>query len=387
MSTKHFSQLSEILSDVLGNRLKKDEVKNVMNAWESRKDDIAKIMKTSTKRKAQKDPNAPKRPHTGYIIFCTEKRDDVKKANPDLSATQITSKLAATWKVLPNSTKQLYLDKAAADKGRYKQELSTYAPPEEDDVEDSKSNKASKKRTKSAYLFYCDKVRADLKKANSSLKGSAITVYIGEQWKLLSPAQKAPYEKMAADAKAAGAVDASEVGASGAASASASPAAVVASPAAPKSKSKANKQAKEDAVVPAAVAAPVVPEKHTKASGASSKASKPANSSSKPTPAAAAPVAQPKPAKAAVAPVAPAKAAKTSKKEKEAPVVVKSTPGYEVFCREQRDEIMEDNPNLSDAEVVAELNKAWCKLSNDDRRAYEDEASENEDLDGEEVNA
>ncbi len=45
----------------------------------------------------KKDPNAPKKPLSAYMFFCAEHREEVKTANPDFKATQITSELGRLW--------------------------------------------------------------------------------------------------------------------------------------------------------------------------------------------------------------------------------------------------------------------------------------------------
>jgi hypothetical protein len=73
----------------------------------------SKSKKTSTKK--GKDPNAPKRYRTGYLLFSAEKRDEVKviifidlfsflliyffqNENPGLSSREILAELGAQWK-------------------------------------------------------------------------------------------------------------------------------------------------------------------------------------------------------------------------------------------------------------------------------------------------
>jgi hypothetical protein len=45
------------------------------------KEKVAK--KSDTKKKAKKDPNAPKRALSAFMLFSQEKRASVKKENPD----------------------------------------------------------------------------------------------------------------------------------------------------------------------------------------------------------------------------------------------------------------------------------------------------------------
>jgi hypothetical protein len=49
------------------------------------------VKKTRVTKKAKKDPNAPKRARTGYIIFATEVRPQVKAVRPHPMLHQRTS--------------------------------------------------------------------------------------------------------------------------------------------------------------------------------------------------------------------------------------------------------------------------------------------------------
>lgn len=42
----------------------------------------AKKSKTAKKSKVEKDPNAPKKPLSAYMMYCADMRDEVKKENP-----------------------------------------------------------------------------------------------------------------------------------------------------------------------------------------------------------------------------------------------------------------------------------------------------------------
>lgn len=67
-----------------------------------------------------------------------------------------------------------------------------------------KSAPPPKKRSPSAYMMFCKAHRPIVVKENPDLTFGEIGRRLGEIWKNeLSPAEKAKYEKMAADAKAA----------------------------------------------------------------------------------------------------------------------------------------------------------------------------------------
>jgi high mobility group protein B3 len=55
-----------------------------------------------------------KKKTNGYAYFCREHREDVKKENPDMKATDVTKELARMWKELDAEEQQEWKDAAAA---------------------------------------------------------------------------------------------------------------------------------------------------------------------------------------------------------------------------------------------------------------------------------
>lgn len=62
---------------------------------------------TKEKPKKEKDPNAPKRPASAYIIFQNEMRPKLREANPDTPYKDILTKIADEWKNVPDDKKQV----------------------------------------------------------------------------------------------------------------------------------------------------------------------------------------------------------------------------------------------------------------------------------------
>ena len=114
--------------ELLANFLKQDSIKKLIPK------------ESSTKNKKEKDPAAPKRPKSSYIIFCGAKRDEIKKKNPNMKATEITSKLGEMWKTLNDKQKQKYIDEANKEKERYQEEMNDYVPSEGFEKKDKKKN-------------------------------------------------------------------------------------------------------------------------------------------------------------------------------------------------------------------------------------------------------
>lgn len=69
----------------------------------------------------------PKKPMTGFIIFCNEKRETVRTDNPDVKITEITKILGQAWNALTDAQKEPYHQAATAEKVRYEQEMKQFS--------------------------------------------------------------------------------------------------------------------------------------------------------------------------------------------------------------------------------------------------------------------
>ena len=72
--------------------------------------------------KAKKDPNRSKRPKSGYLYFCEEKRKQVQEDNPGAKMGDISKILGQLWKNTSDEDKVQYQDKHEEDVQRYEDE-------------------------------------------------------------------------------------------------------------------------------------------------------------------------------------------------------------------------------------------------------------------------
>ena len=84
------------------------------------------LSKLAVVRKRRKDPDAPKRMRNAYMIFCKERRVQLKLDRPDLSFGQLGKRLGEMWRSMAIEEKRLYKDRAARDRDRYKGEMNSY---------------------------------------------------------------------------------------------------------------------------------------------------------------------------------------------------------------------------------------------------------------------
>ena len=71
---------------------------------------ISMLLDTNfSKVKKKKDPNAPKKPKTGYMKFCAAVREKVREENPDLKGgADILKILGKKWGELSDEEKESY---------------------------------------------------------------------------------------------------------------------------------------------------------------------------------------------------------------------------------------------------------------------------------------
>ena len=316
MTNKSLKQLTSLLTDVLSDHVSEQEL---TSALDSRRTELSKLLNNSSGRsRKKKDLNAPKKWKTGYIFYCTENRTEVKEANPDFSATQITTELAKKWKSLSDKDKKKYEDMSQKDRLRYEGEMTSYEPPS-----DSESTKKSRKKEKTgpkrptqAYIFFCKSQRDVVKRENPDMNGKNVTAELGARWKALSEDDKKPYLALVEEDK---------------------------------KRYESEKQSYE-------------------AGTDSSKKGKKVETK-----------------KVETKKAEPAKPKKEEAKKVESKKVEtkkSSTPGFEVFCDEAREEVESDHPDWDDKKVDAELTKKWKKLKDSERQAYaEAEEGDDDELD------
>ncbi|KAK9712965.1 hypothetical protein K7432_006764 [Basidiobolus ranarum] len=119
---KHYQDIAE-------NNKKEYEVKckNFLNSLSP--SDYVKLAQIRKQNKAKgknfpkfKDPNAPRKPMTSYVLFLKEKYDELNTGNN----TETFRKIAEEWRQTPESGRKVYEELAAEDRVRYDQEVRRY---------------------------------------------------------------------------------------------------------------------------------------------------------------------------------------------------------------------------------------------------------------------
>ena len=133
------------------------------------------------KNKKIKDPKAPKRALSAWIIYTNELRSKFKADNPDKSTTELTTLMSQEWRNMTDEDKKKYTDLAIVDKERYMKEMDEYESNSDNDSSDSEKPKKVKKekdpkapkKNQNSWMHFCNETRAkhpDVKHTVAALK-------------------------------------------------------------------------------------------------------------------------------------------------------------------------------------------------------------------------
>jgi len=213
-------------------------------------DELAATFQGKKKKTSDKDPNAPKRGRSAYILFCAAKREEAKESlGDDAKGKEVMTRLGQMWTELKEDDSRAselaeYEKAAADDKARYEQEKSEYTAqvktedeektiPVEEIVKKVKGKKAKVEETVKAkpkkgkkakvepfssddeetvpeetikkspkkmtgYVYYCSYNREEFKMNNPEMKKSEVNKELTRQWNELSKEEKKEWSDSAA---------------------------------------------------------------------------------------------------------------------------------------------------------------------------------------------
>ncbi|KAE9258329.1 hypothetical protein PF002_g233 [Phytophthora fragariae] len=154
------------------------------------------------KPRKKKDKNAPKRALSAFMFYSNDIRETVKKEMPELAFLQISSEIGRRWKQISDEERRPYDELAAADKRRYQEEKEDYVP--DPSFETTKGSRKKKdpnapKRALSAYFFFCNEIRQEVRDENKRI--TEIATLLAERWRALPDKKRVKYQKMNEEAK------------------------------------------------------------------------------------------------------------------------------------------------------------------------------------------
>ena len=168
-------------------------------------------------KKLPRDPGAPKRNMSAYLLYQNAMREQFKALNPGMTFGQLAKYTSAMYSEMPPAEKEAWVARGEADKARYLHELASYIPPPGYDAKGDavvapqglkgRKGKAEKdinapKRNMSAYLLYQNAMREQFKRENPGMTFGQLAKYTSHMYKNLTPEEKATWDARAAQDKA-----------------------------------------------------------------------------------------------------------------------------------------------------------------------------------------
>lgn len=106
--------------------------------------------KKDKKGKAKSPAKGPKRAWPPFFFFQEQRREDLKKENPDLNHKEIVSKLGEEWRQMSDDAKQPFVEKSVQDQKRYDKEKREYQDTLPAEAKDASSPNEHMLQTSSA---------------------------------------------------------------------------------------------------------------------------------------------------------------------------------------------------------------------------------------------
>mmetsp|Transcript_8416 Transcript_8416/g.9607 ORF Transcript_8416/g.9607 Transcript_8416/m.9607 type:complete len:203 (-) Transcript_8416:484-1092(-) len=159
----------------------------------------AKALKKQKKLKKKKDKK-PKKAMTPFMVFSKETRKILVAENPKMTFSEIGRELGSRWRRLDSNGREEYVRKAQEDYDRFLIEKKNYVPPGEAGKKRRTAeelNKTKVKKSISAYLYFCNAHRNQVKAANPELKMVEVQRVLADKWMNSSPGLRLPFEKQA----------------------------------------------------------------------------------------------------------------------------------------------------------------------------------------------
>lgn len=142
----------------------------------------------------RKAPQAPKRFKSSYICFFMAKQPEIKEELGDkASVTEVSKRSAEMWRNLPADERAHWDNVAAKDKQRYMVEKATYTGPWQVPWKRAKKDPSAPKRPMSAFLYFSQDKRRQIKEENPTIRNTEVSRILGELWRNASEEEKRPH--------------------------------------------------------------------------------------------------------------------------------------------------------------------------------------------------
>jgi hypothetical protein len=153
------------------------------------------------KKKTARSPDHPKQASNPYIWFVKATREDIAKANPGVSPSEVMKMMGELWQNTKEEDRIEYVEAAEADKARYDSEMAVYYVNHPDEVPTKSTPGSDKPKKENAYHLFTEHHRAAVYKEyedagiDTNGKGKEITKKLADMWADVKKNDKALEQK------------------------------------------------------------------------------------------------------------------------------------------------------------------------------------------------
>ncbi|KAJ2866200.1 high mobility group box 3, partial [Coemansia asiatica] len=87
---------------------------------------LAQVQIRGVHHRQPRDPKAPKKPLTSYLLFCAKVRDEFRKSNPGITSKELASILGHAWRTLDDTSRRRYIAEAKTLKLKYDHDVARF---------------------------------------------------------------------------------------------------------------------------------------------------------------------------------------------------------------------------------------------------------------------
>merc|ERR1719264_1966162 len=154
--------------------------------------------------RAKKDPNAPKRPLCGFMMFSNEERVKVRELMPNAGVGELGKELGKRWAEAPPDVRAKYNEMAAQDKNRFQREKQEYVmQPHTGRWRGARAKKDpnAPKRNVPGFMWFSNEERSKVRALNPGMRVGDCAKELSRRWASADPETKARFEQMAFEDK------------------------------------------------------------------------------------------------------------------------------------------------------------------------------------------
>ena len=149
--------------------------------------------KKKTKNATRKNPQAPKRFRSSYILFFVHSQDRIKREIPNATAPEVSKRASELWKGLSAQERSYWDNQAYQEKQRYVVEKAAYTGTWQVPNKRAKKDPTAPKRNPSAFLLFSQDKRSSLKVKHPEMKNTDISRILGIAWRDASEEERLPF--------------------------------------------------------------------------------------------------------------------------------------------------------------------------------------------------